>query len=296
MLFRIFALSLLAASVAAKGSYMPPLSDAVMDDLVKRDPSTYETFALRNVSDSQLVERGPPNNLYGIQERCTASRCLSYTFDDGPYNNMRKIVDTAVSNGIKVTFFVNANNYDCIYSPKRVSDLKYAYSKGMQICSHTVSHPHLNSLSDSQIDEQIQGVETALFKILGVVPACIRPPYGEANQHVVDYLNNRWGYVVVNWNFDTQDADGATVKFSKSVINKIKAPKHAIILMHETVDTTANSLFPYAISKAKSNGYSTSNMYTVPAGLKFNGYKLVGQPSQRDSSWTCDNLPQPGQG
>lgn len=195
---------------------------------------------------------------------------------------------------MKVTFFVNANNFDCIYNKDRVSDLKYAYSHGHQICSHTASHPHLNSLSHDQIDRQVQVVETALHKILGVVPACIRPPYGEANDDVVSYLNNRWGYVVVNWNVDTQDADGASVKSSKATLRTLKSPKHAIVLMHETVDTTANTLFPAALDIAKQNGYKTSNMYSVPAGLKFNGYKLVGQPSKRDSSWTCDGMPQPG--
>ncbi|MCO5599799.1 hypothetical protein L7F22_053906 [Adiantum nelumboides] len=293
LLTRFAIIASLVSMALAKGSFMPYLPEEVLADLAKRDPSEYETFSLQN-STSSLKERGPPNNLYGIQERCTASHCVSPSFDDGPYNNMRKIVDTADAAGFKVTFFVNANNYDCIYNEKRVSDLKYAYSHGHQICSHTASHPHLNSLTPAQIDTQVQVVETALYKILGVVPACIRPPYGEANKAVVDQLNNKWGYVVINWNFDTQDADGATVKQSKAVIDKIKSPKHAIILMHETVDTTANTLFPYAINKLKSNGYQTNNFYTVPAGLNFNGYKVVGQPSQRDSSWTCKGMPQPG--
>lgn len=61
----------------------------------------------------------------------------------------------------------------------------------MQICSHTATHPHLNSLSHSQIDTQVEAVETALYKIIGAVPSCIRPPFGEANADVVSYLNNK---------------------------------------------------------------------------------------------------------
>lgn len=96
-----------AGSALAKGTYMPPLADGVMDDLAKRDSSSYETFAWHNESSvQQLDKRGPPNNLYGIQSRCTQSHCLSYTFDDGPYKNMRKIVDTADSAGIKVSFLL----------------------------------------------------------------------------------------------------------------------------------------------------------------------------------------------
>lgn len=307
----LVALSLLASTVVAKGTYMPPLSDNVMEDLARRDVMDYETFALRDVETTGLQERGAPNGLNGLKTRCTKSHCLAYTFDDGPYNNMRKITDTAVENGIKATFFVNVSsqlslpeglshfstqvlNYDCIYNSKRVSDLRYAYSKGMQICSHTATHADLNTLSHKDIDFQIQKVEDALYKILGVVPACIRPPYGNANQDVVDYLNNRWGYVVVNWNFDTEDSLGKSVAYSKKVLRGIKSPKHAIVLMHETVDTTPTELFPAAIPIARDNGYKSSNMYTIPDSLGFNGYKVVGKRGSRDSTWTCDGLT-PGQ-
>lgn len=80
------------------------------------------------------------------------------------------------------------------------------------------------------------------------------------------------------------------MKQSQSVLRGIKSPKHAIILMHETEASTANSLFPSAFGIAKSNGYSASNVYTVPDGLGFNGYKVVGKQGTRDSSWTCNGL------
>lgn len=83
------------------------------------------------------------------------------------------------------------NNYDCIYNEARVDALRYAYERGMHFCSHTATHPHLNALSEAQIDRQVQATEDALYKILGVVPSCIRPPYGEADERVVNYLNNR---------------------------------------------------------------------------------------------------------
>lgn len=296
----VLALGLLGAAttaqVQAAGSnkYIPALSENVLADLAKLDPSEYQTYHLQDTSDA-IAKRAPPNGLTGIQERCTASRCYDFTFDDGPYNNMRNITDHATSNGFKVTFFVNLNNYDCMYNAQRVSDLRYAYGKGMQICSHTATHPHLNTLTHAQIDHQIQGVEDALWKILGAVPACIRPPYGEANDDVVDYLNNRWGYVVINWNIDSGDSTGSTVEESKATLRQVKAPKHAIVLMHETEDTTPNQLFPAAIKIAKNNGYTSANHMTVPASLGFNGYKVTGTRGTRDSTWTCDGYT-PGEG
>lgn len=98
------------ASPVAGGSSMPALPKAVLDDLARRDPSEYTIFSQQNGTGAGLAKRGPPNGLTGVQSRCTKSRCLSYTFDDGPYNDNRKIVDQAVKDGIKVTFFVNVRN------------------------------------------------------------------------------------------------------------------------------------------------------------------------------------------
>ncbi|PWN44370.1 glycoside hydrolase/deacetylase [Ceraceosorus guamensis] len=286
------ALGVASSVVAAPGAAFPPLSEAVKRDLMARDPSEYEVYGLTN--STALGARAPPSNLYGIQERCTASRCFSFTFDDGPYNKHRDIADRLNNEGYKGTFFVNGNNYRCIYDEPQVQALKYSYAQGHEICSHTWSHPHLNSLSNDQIDGQIQFVEDALYKILGVVPACVRPPYGEANQRVVDHLNNRWGLVVVNWNFDTQDASGASVSQSLDVYRGIKAPKHAIVLNHETVSTTPDNMLPKAINIVKQNGYVPQNVQTVATNLRYNPYKVVGKPGVRDSTWTCAGKPQPG--
>lgn len=157
----------------------------------------------------------------------------------------------------------------------------------MQICSHTATHPHLNTLSYAEIDKEIEIVETMLHKTIGAVPACIRPPYGEANKDVVNYLNQKHGLVVINWTDDAGDAEGDPVSHSEAVYEKIKAPKHAIVLNHEPYANTAHKLFPKAIKIAQKNGYTTSDMDTVPASLKFNGYKSVTTAGKRDSTWNC---------
>lgn len=102
-------------------------------------------------------------------------------------------------------------------------------------------------------------------------------------------------YVVINWNYDSGDSTGSTTAQSKAVLRTIKSPKHAIVLMHETVDTTPNNLFPAAIKIAKDNGYTAANHQTVPQSLGFNGYKVTGTRGSRDSTWTCNGYT-PGQG
>jgi peptidoglycan/xylan/chitin deacetylase (PgdA/CDA1 family) len=116
----------------------------------------------------------------------------------------------------------------------------------------------------------------------------LRPPFGSINDDIVNYLNNKHDLVVVTWNFDSGDSVGKSVAQSEAIYKKIKSPKHAIVLNHETEDSTAKKLFPAAIKIAKANGYTNANFQTVPQSLKFNGYKSVTKPGKRDSTWNCD--------
>lgn len=157
----------------------------------------------------------------------------------------------------------------------------------MQICSHTATHPYLTNLTHAQIDVEIELVETMLHKIIGVVPACIRPPYGAVNESIAQYLNDRHGLVVINWTDFSGDADGATVEESLDVYRNITAPRHSVVLNHEPYNTTANIVFPEAIKIAKHNGYKTGNFQTVSKSFGFNPYKSVTKPGKRDNSWNC---------
>ncbi|PWN46456.1 glycoside hydrolase/deacetylase [Violaceomyces palustris] len=276
------------------------LSPMVRSELSKLEPNQYTLYETRDSDPSpNQEERDEQEDLEargaqigGLIERCTASKCLSMTFDDGPYLNHKKVVDTLESEGMKSTFFVNGQNFRCIYDTESVSALRYSYSRGHEICSHSWSHPHLSGATNEELDRQVQLVEDALYKILGVVPSCFRPPYGEITDDQVKYLNDRWGLQVINWNYDTMDANGATVDYSLNVYRNLKAPKHAIVLNHETVNTTANTVIPQAVKIVKQNGYSGSR--TLSDTLGFNPYKVVGQRGKRDSTWTCDGKPAPG--
>lgn len=130
MLSKLLVVTALAAAttVLAGSSFMPPLPKEVLADLAKRDPSEYQTFTLRDESfidrdrdNDGLVKRKVPKSLKGLQYTCKKADCMSITFDDGPYINMRSIVDTALAASIKVTFFLNSYNYGCSYDEEYTS-------------------------------------------------------------------------------------------------------------------------------------------------------------------------------
>lgn len=153
----------------------------------------------------------------------------------GPYIYLRSIVDQFNAAGAKATFFMNGNNWDCIYDADRISDVKYAYAAGHMIGSHTWSHADLPTLSTPQIKDAMYRMEEAFSRILGIRPAFMRPPYGDYNANIQSIAAAR-GQSLALWDWDTGDADGNTTAQSEALYQDVvKAKvKNALILNHET--------------------------------------------------------------
>ncbi|KAJ7268979.1 hypothetical protein C8J57DRAFT_329217, partial [Mycena rebaudengoi] len=228
-----------------------------------------------------------------VYDACINANDIALTFDDGPYIYLRSISDHFTAAGAKATFFMNGNNWDCIYNADRISDVKYAYAAGHMIGSHTWSHADLTTLSTAQIQDSMFRMEEAFSRIIGIRPAFMRPPYGDYNSNIQSIAAAR-GQSLALWDWDTGDADGNTTAQSEAVYNDVANAKvqNALILEHETEETTANTLVPFAIKLFQSKGYS---LVTMAQCLGVDPYQAVGVPQQQSSSWTCNGTPDPGQ-
>ncbi|KAF9001487.1 carbohydrate esterase family 4 protein [Cyathus striatus] len=216
---------------------------------------------------------------------CTTPNTAALTFDDGPWVYLYDVSKALVAANATGTFFFNGNNYACIYDADEIKRVKYAYSKGHQIGSHTWSHPDLTTLSWDQIHDEMWRVEQALQRIIGVTPAFMRPPYGSYNDLVRQASAVR-GQSLALWDFDSEDSVGATVAQSKSLYDQLvsRRPSNVLALNHETYETTAHQVLPYAIQKLQAAGYrlvSLAECVGLPA------YQSVGTPGTPDSSWHC---------
>ncbi|KAJ7888497.1 hypothetical protein B0H13DRAFT_2042145 [Mycena leptocephala] len=165
-----------------------------------------------------------------------------------PYIYLRSISDQFTAAGAKATFYMNGNNWDCIYNPDRISDVQYA---------HTWAHADLTSLTTPQIQDAMFRMEEAFSRILGIKPAFMRPPYGDYNDNIQSIAAAR-GQSLALWDWDTGDADGNTTAQSEAVYNDVANAKvkNALILEHETEETTATVLVPYALNLFQSKGYN----------------------------------------
>jgi peptidoglycan/xylan/chitin deacetylase (PgdA/CDA1 family) len=216
---------------------------------------------------------------------CKKAKTVALTFDDGPFVYMYDISKAIVAAGGKATFFLNGDNYGCIYSDDNIKRVKYLKDKGHQLGSHTWYHKDLATLTWDQVHDEMWRVEQALQRIVGVQPAFMRPPFGSYNDNVRSVASAR-GQKLAIWDYDTEDANGATVAFSKKVIDDAIAakPNSILPLMHETVETTAHQVVPYAIQKLQAAGYK---MVTLAECLGEEPYQFTQAPGTKDSSWTC---------
>ncbi|KAG8768565.1 Carbohydrate esterase 4 protein [Ceratobasidium sp. 428] len=234
----------------------------------------------RPTNEQRYAKRAP-----GVITSCTVPNTAALTFDDGPYKWNREVVDTLNAAGARGTFFVNGNNYDCIYNGNNPENLKYAYDQGHQIASHTWAHQHLPTLSTAEIRNQFTETNDALSNILGVVPAFVRPPYGEYNSAVLSVANSL-GQNVVTWDFDSGDSAGKAASASAEAYQELvdSHPSNILTLNHETYSSTVNDLLPEVIKILKAGGY---DLVTVAECLRMDAYLSTGAPSKPDGSWTC---------
>ncbi|MBQ6180591.1 MAG: endo-1,4-beta-xylanase [Ruminococcus sp.] len=197
---------------------------------------------------------------------------IALSFDDGasPSNNKR-IVDALAKQGFTATFFYIGNNTQ---SADAKNEVKYAYSKGMEIANHTMSHPYLGQKSSSEIRQEVDGCHNLLKNILGVEPSkLLRLPYLDSSGAVTSTLTD---YSLISAAINTYDYDKVP---TSQIVNTIKqamangSGDGAIVLMHETEANTVaavEELAPYI----KAQGWQVatiSQMYaakgkTMPKG------------------------------
>ncbi len=188
------------------------------------------------------------------------------TFDDGPSNHTKNILDTLDKYGIKATFFVNhKDGMDDLY--------KEIINRGHVLANHTSSHNYSKVYRTKEsFVEDVQKLDNELKRITGKEPSKIlRFPGGSNNTISLNYNHGEnfmkelaqhmtdLGYTFYDWNVDSMDA--ATFRQDKNVIvNRVledaKYVKHANILMHDLdpKDTTPEAL-PEIIEGLKAQGF-----------------------------------------
>lgn len=160
---------------------------------------------------------------------------VGLTFDDGPSNDHTPALLNALKqNGLKATLF-NEGQYAAAYPAQVQAEV----AAGMWIGNHSYDHPHLTTLSQSQIDSEIGRTQTAIANAGGGTPKLFRPPYGETSS-TVKAVEAKYGLTEIIWNIDSQDWNGASV--AQIVQANSQLTNGQVILMHEWPANTLTAI------------------------------------------------------
>lgn len=256
------------------------LSLSLVVTLVNLAAPASATLHIDDMQSTSLLSRDGKSAVY---TRCKNEGDFALTFDDGPYKYNSEIVNELNQAGAIGTFFVNGNNYDCIYD--KADELIAAFDAGHIIASHSWSHVDITTISGDQLHDDIDHIEGALKKILGIRPRLFRPPYGNYNDEALEVLKSR-GYSTILWSMDSGDSTGKTVSQSEQEYKNQgrKFPQPGIGLNHETYQHTAEEIVPFAITELQKAGYK---LVSVSECLGLEPYRLVEGKTNRDESWHC---------
>ncbi|WP_258171152.1 polysaccharide deacetylase family protein [Paenibacillus sp. R14(2021)] len=222
--------------------------------------------------------RSKPISWVALQQRYPGSfviwgprrdRKVALTFDDVPDPKYTpQVLETLARFKVKATFFVVGQRADAY--PALVKRMR---SEGHIIGNHSYNHPVFSRVSLLTLQQQITRTEYIIRPLAGYSPRYVRPPYGEIMPEQVEWLRSK-GYIVVNWDVDSQD--WRSLDSNKILINiKKTLQPGSIILQHagggEGQDLSGTlAALPRLIKLLQSKGYQ---IVTLP--------ELLGQSASR---------------
>lgn len=168
---------------------------------------------------------------------------VALTFDDGPSNYTKDILEILKKHEVSATFFILGNKVS-MYSDL----LNEMLENGNIIGNHSYNHKWLIKLNENELNEQINKTNEEIYKYTGYIPTLLRPTYGSVNQKIKNINMD-----IILWTVDTMD-------WKYKSINKIvsKATNNLqdgdIILMHDIYKRTALSL-DKIITEIKKQGF-----------------------------------------
>lgn len=113
---------------------------------------------------------------------------VTLTFDDGHEDNVTTALPLLNQYGFKTTQCYASQFIEGV--PGADQEVLAFYNSGHEICSHTVTHPFLTSLNQTQLNYELSHSQQVLENIIGQPVRNFASPYGDYNQNVNDTIDN----------------------------------------------------------------------------------------------------------
>lgn len=158
-------------------------------------------------------------------------------------------------NKIKATFFLSG-----IWLINFPNLVRAIAAEGHEIGNHSYTHPHMTQMTVGEVNNQIIRTDALIKNISGLSPYLFRPPYGEYDQAMLNYVSSL-GYISILWTIDSLDWKNLGVEqITSRIVNNVEPG--AIILMHQSSSQSSEAL-PNIIDKIKEKGYDLGTVTQI---------------------------------
>jgi len=186
-------------------------------------------------------------------------KAIYLTFDEGYENGYTaKILDTLRDNNVKAAFFVTGP-----YLKEQQDLVRRMVEEGHTVGNHTIHHPSLPEKSDSEIEEEVLGLERAFTEKFGAKMQFLRPPKGEYSERSLS-ITSKLGYCNLFWSFAYDDWHR----------DKIRGPEYAYKMVMQNLHNGEIMLL-HAVSKDNADALDMIIKGTIESGYEFGDVKTL---------------------
>lgn len=206
-----------------------------------------------SATDCETVYFGYAIRKVPIYSVNTDEKKVALTFDAAwGADKTSKIVEILTNEGVGGTFFLVG-----FWSEKYADKIKEIDAAGLDIGTHSKTHPKMSQLTSSQIEDELTVSMNLITSVTNKEVRFFRPPYGDYNDQLLTVANNL-GLQTIQWSVDSLDWKGLS---ADQILARVKAGVHngAIILFHNNSDNIVEAL-PQVIAFLKAEGYSMVNL------------------------------------
>jgi len=185
----------------------------------------------------------------------TQRNVIYLTFDEGYENGYTPmILDALRDNGVKAIFFITGP-----YLNGHQDLVRRMVEEGHYVGNHTIHHPSLPSLGDSQLEEEILGLDRAFKEKFGKSMQFLRPPKGEYSERSLA-LTQKLGYCNLFWSFAYDDWYRDRYRGAQYAHDIVMRNLHngAVLLLHAVSRDNAQAL-DSIIKGALEKGYTVGD-------------------------------------
>ena len=167
------------------------------------------------------------------------SGTIYLTFDEGYENGYTPLIlDTLRENGVRAVFFITGP-----YLKMHQDLVRRMVEEGHAVGNHTIHHPSLPEMTDSQVEEEVLGLDRAFNDKFGQHMRFLRPPKGEYSERTLA-LTQKLGYCNLFWSFAYDDWYRDKIRGPEYAYSIVMRNLHngAVLLLHAVSKDNAQAL------------------------------------------------------